>query len=90
MWLEATALQLAVQPVTPLTMFGLLDADSACLSDHEQRDLHGVAGALAELLPTWRGAPIAIIRLHRGSGLAPVAAGRRTVDDVLVTMGETA
>ena len=35
-------------------------------------------------------APILIIRLHHGSGVAPAHAGRRPVDEVLLTIPEAA
>ncbi len=58
MWLEATARRLAVQPVTPLTLFG----------PSKERDAW-----LAALFDVGDAAPILILRLHRGSGVPPGA-----------------
>ncbi len=82
-WLEATAHRLAVHPVTPLSLFGLLDSDGAELSDPHREGLEAIAREIDELFAVGDEAPILIIRLHHGSVIAPVRACRRRLDDVL-------
>ncbi len=90
MWLEATAHGLAVHPVTPLSLFDLLEDDEGCLSARERHSLRHVAHDLAALFGIGDATPILVVRLHHGSATAPVRAGRRPIREVLATVQEAA
>jgi molybdopterin/thiamine biosynthesis adenylyltransferase len=83
LWLEATSLGLAVHPVTPLTLFGLLEHDQGWLSDRERVDLEAVDSELAALFAMGEQVPVIILRLHRGSGAVQERSHRRSLDEVL-------
>jgi molybdopterin/thiamine biosynthesis adenylyltransferase len=89
-WLEATARGLAVQPVTPLSLFDLLDDDEGCLSPRERHSLRRIADDLAALFGIGDATPILVVRLHHGSSAVPVRAGRRPIREVLATVREAA
>jgi ThiF family len=83
LWLEATTLGLAVHPVTPLTLFGLLDDGAACLSRHERDELKEAADQIAVLFSVGDDVPVLVLRMHRGSAAAHVSGSRLPVHDVL-------
>jgi hypothetical protein len=89
-WLEATAHGLAVQPVTPLSLFDLHEADTSWLSTTERRALKRLARSIGRLFAIGDACPILILRLHHGSEVAPVRAARRPIRDVLHTALEAA
>jgi hypothetical protein len=89
-WLEATAHRLSVHPVTPLSLFDLIEDDEDCLSPADRRSLRHVAHELAALFAIGDAAPILVVRLHHGSAAAPVRAGRRPIHEVLDTAREAA
>jgi hypothetical protein len=83
LWLEATSLGLAVHPVTPLTLFGLLEHDHGWLSNRERVDLEAVDSELAALFAIGEHVPVIILRLHRASGAVQERSHRRPLDEVL-------
>ena len=89
-WLEATAHGLAVQPVTPLSLFDLHEAGSSCLSPADRRLVRRIARDIAGLFAIGDACPILIMRLHHGSEVAPVRAARRPLPEVLMTALEAA
>jgi molybdopterin/thiamine biosynthesis adenylyltransferase len=89
-WLEATAHGLAVHPVTPLSLFGVQDDDGSCLSSTDRHTLRRIAREVTGLFAIGDASPILVMRLHHGSTVAPVRAGRRPIHEVLHTTREAA
>ncbi len=89
-WLEATAHGLAVQPVTPLTLFELHQTGNSCLTAADRRVIKRIARDIAGLFAIRDACPILILRLHHGSEVAPVRAARRPIREVLQTALEAA
>jgi hypothetical protein len=87
-WLEATAHLVAVQPVTPLTLGGLLKDPGSCLSSADRHRLDDASRGLGAFLGDRDEVPVLVLRLHRGSSVTPTRSRRRAVHDVLTTTEE--
>jgi nitroreductase len=85
-WLEATAHRLSVHPVTPLSLFDMLNDDQSCLSEADRRAVRHIAREIAGLFAVGDATPILIMRLHHGSAVIPVRAPRRPLHEVLHTV----